>query len=623
MSSRATARYLTGALLFGVVSLTAQQSPAPDRDPLALPVISIAEALTDRNGDTIPDRLRKPVHVRGVVTIGTGTLAEDRLQIYIQDETGGIAIFSREENPPSLPPGTVLDAGGILEQYRGAPQLVRPRFRVLGRASTPRPVKIPMAQVGWRYYGRLVEIEGRLGEPGGQGPNIAIPIRSDGEMTSLLLPPGVARVFPLQSFPPNAQVSAVGVVSIYSLTRPHRDGFRLVVASPSNIRLISRPAPRWVRVAAASLSLALLLAASVFLLVRIWRRQAERRERHVTLLNEMSSAIGGPLSDVDSLLEAAIVILSRHRLIEGAIVHLLDGNVLRLHRSFGIEESRARIVHEQIEQIQSRASSTFTPGSGQLAPIPTLYGSLHPLLCLPLQGRSRMIGILTAFTDHRHTPTPAESSTIAAAANLIAFGIENIQMLQESEQRQEDLKQLAITDPLTGLYNRRFLSEYLRIQIPMARRQSAPLGFIAVDLDRFKEINDTYGHATGDLLLAEVGKAIRRVARASDLPVRLGGEEFLVVMPDTNERGAVAFAGRLQKEFTGIELSDVGVGAGYRLTASFGIGIYPDHGENVSALLHIVDEALYESKRAGRDRITIAPAPFHITPDEPSDGQIR
>lgn len=590
---------------------------APTVDAQSLPVVPIAKVLEDRNGDTIPDLLLKPVHVRGVVTIGTGVITDDRLQVFIQDDTGGVHLFSRRSRPPRLEPGDILDVTGVVDQYRGGVQILNPRYQVVGHAPVPPPVKVSLKEAAsWRYYGRLVEVKGTVGKPTTQGPNILIPLSGEGITTSLLLPSKVAREFPFASIPDRSRVSAAGVVSIYSVTPPYNDGFRLIVAWPPAVRVVSRPMPEWVRKAIVAILLAALVAVAVVLIRRAIRLRTKRRERHIGVLNVLASSLAGFASDIDSLLGGAVAILSRDRLIEGAIIHLNEGNALRMHRIFGISDEQARIVDERI---QTCIAPTF-PVAPEHGPIDAIVmrdvaPKFHPLLCVPLQGRSRMIGILTVFTALGHTPLPEEASTIAAAANLIALGIENIQVLRESEQRQFELKQLAITDPLTGLYNRRFLDEYLRIHIPMAKRQSAPVSFIALDLDHFKEVNDRYGHEAGDLLLAEVGHTIRRMTRAGDLPVRVGGEEFLVVMPDTNEAGAVVFAVRLQKEFREADLSAAGMPPDFRLTASFSIGIYPDHGENPRDLLRAVDEALYESKHAGRDCITVVPPPFRMTED--------
>lgn len=618
----AAAGVLAFTLLIDGTAIRAQQDDeetgATAAGERSVPSMPISVAIEDRNHDTIPDRLGQAVHVRGVVVIGTGVMADDRLQVYIQDASAGIYLFARRMRGPALTTGDVVDVTGLVDQYRGAVQIFQPRYAVVGHVTAPRPVRIAVREAAsWKNYGRLVEVEGTVDRPREEGPNTSIPLQAGGAEIRLLLPPKVLRRFPLASMPPGSKVSAAGVVSIYSTDRPYREGWRLIISDPASIHLLARPVPVWIRRAVMVAVATVLVAVAVFALFRVVRRRAVQRERHIAVLNALSGTVASRMGDVDALLTDATEIMSRHGLVDGAVIHLLEGKQLRLRGAYGVEREKVRLVDEQVQSRVGAAFQSRPPAQGptEMSAL-TLESSarLHPLLCVPLQGRSRTIGVLTVFTVTRHSPTPTEAATIAAAANLIALGIENIQILDQAEQRQEELKQLAITDPLTGLYNRRFLDEYLRIHLPMSRRQSAPVSFIAIDLDHFKRVNDEHGHEAGDVLLSEVGKTLRRMTRASDLPVRLGGEEFLIVMPGINESGAVTFATRLQNELRG---SQFHVGnSPIRLTASFGVAIYPDHGENVRQLLRVVDEALYDSKRAGRDRITVAPAPFRITEGE-------
>lgn len=581
-----------------LLALSAAALPAQD-------LMTIQAAIEDRNGDTIPDRLGQKIHVRGVVTIGSGVVAGDRLQVYFQDDTAGMYLFSRDRGAAPMRAGDVIEVTGELDQYRGSPQITRPRYRVVGRAAIPAAKRVPVSDAAsWKEHGKLVEVEGVLSQPTEEGPNIAARLRGAGGEIKLLFPRAMIGRMSFSSMPPGTTVRAQGVASIYSLALPHREGFRLIVADATWVRVVRRPMPAWVKTAATSAAAAVLLALLAWLLARAWRQRAGGRDRHVAVLNTLSGAIATRMGDVDTLLTDAIAVLSRFGVLDGAVVHLVEGNRLRLQGAFGVDAEQARAIDQQV---QARIGANESDAS------PTPFDG-RTTLSLPLHGRSRTVGILTAVRSKRSMPQ--EASLLGAAANLIALGIENIQMMEQAEQRQAELKELAITDPLTGLYNRRFLDEYLRIHLPMARRQSAPVSFIAIDLDHFKRVNDEYGHAAGDALLAEVGKTIRRATRASDLPVRTGGEEFLVVMPDTDEGGAVAFAARLQSELRSAQIPVGDERIPVRITASCGIAIYPDHGENIRQLTRVVDEALYASKRDGRDRITIAPAPFRLSEEE-------
>jgi diguanylate cyclase (GGDEF)-like protein/putative nucleotidyltransferase with HDIG domain len=167
-----------------------------------------------------------------------------------------------------------------------------------------------------------------------------------------------------------------------------------------------------------------------------------------------------------------------------------------------------------------------------------------------------------------------------------------------------NLTDAARSDPLTGLFNRRGFEEAFDIELERARRADRSLSVIVGDLDRFKDINDRFGHAAGDAVLRRVGATIRATKRSWDIAARIGGEEFAVLAPDTDEHGAYVLAERLRIE---IEQTFDPAGSG-QLTASFGIVSFPIHGQTGEVLLQAADQALYAAKRLGRNRAVISSA---------------
>lgn len=165
----------------------------------------------------------------------------------------------------------------------------------------------------------------------------------------------------------------------------------------------------------------------------------------------------------------------------------------------------------------------------------------------------------------------------------------------------------ASIDPLTGLANRRRCREFLQAEFTRCRRYRAPFAVAVFDLDRFKAINDRLGHAAGDRAIRLVADALRAAARETDLPVRWGGEEFLVLMPETRKRGAMALSERLRSR---VERE----GAGIPLTVSGGLAAFPGDGETEDALLAFADRALYRAKAEGRNRICTAPVERRTAP---------
>ena len=179
--------------------------------------------------------------------------------------------------------------------------------------------------------------------------------------------------------------------------------------------------------------------------------------------------------------------------------------------------------------------------------------------------------------------------------------------LAEVESLQEQLREQALRDPLTDVYNRRYLDTFLEHELAQARRDRSPLSVMILDIDHFKQINDTHGHLAGDQVLRDVADLIRHTVRGSDILCRLGGEEFLVVLPGADMDGGIDLAQRLRAalearptRFDGRTIS---------CTVSIGVAAYAHDGRGVDALIASADAALYEAKLGGRNLVVAAPPP--------------
>ncbi len=183
------------------------------------------------------------------------------------------------------------------------------------------------------------------------------------------------------------------------------------------------------------------------------------------------------------------------------------------------------------------------------------------------------------------------------ANQVLKFQLEAIETLQA------ELREQAIRDPLTGLYNRRYLTEALEREFARALREKYPISFVMIDIDHFKDINDSFGHPAGDAILQRLATLIQSQTRIGDIVCRYGGEEFLVVLPNVSTEIAYQITERWRLSFMGLTLP-IGLGS-RKASISCGISIYPLHGEGGAELISLADKAMYQAKAAGRNRVII------------------
>ncbi len=165
----------------------------------------------------------------------------------------------------------------------------------------------------------------------------------------------------------------------------------------------------------------------------------------------------------------------------------------------------------------------------------------------------------------------------------------------------QTVKEQAVTDSMTGLYNRRYFEEFIQKETIRSKRQNTKYSIIGIDLDHLKKINDKFGHNYGDMAIKAISEVLKSSCRTIDIAARMGGEEFNVILPGVDSQGGLIFAERIRKTIESIPLEKIG-----HITASIGVGTYSEHSEDVYELEELVDHAMYESKRAGRNRVTLA-----------------
>ncbi len=194
-----------------------------------------------------------------------------------------------------------------------------------------------------------------------------------------------------------------------------------------------------------------------------------------------------------------------------------------------------------------------------------------------------------------------------------------LKLLQdELREKNEVLKGMSTTDHLTKLRTRRYLAEVLAVECLRSKRYRSPLSVVMADLDYFKRINDTYGHASGDEVLRGTADVLRESLRATDVAARWGGEEFLVVLPETDLAGASLWAERWREDIERHEFEDPD-GKKIKITISVGVASYNDDMDNQDVLIDTADKALYRAKETGRNRVVMQGEPTSVGLGEPRE----
>ncbi len=248
-----------------------------------------------------------------------------------------------------------------------------------------------------------------------------------------------------------------------------------------------------------------------------------------------------------------------------------------------------------------------------------VVGNTHPLtcshtktsgneltLCVPMIAQSDVMGLLmlsagsTTRTAIKNGSNMMETMQALAvnASKQLALSLMNLRL-------RDSLKIQTLKDPLTQLYNRRFMTEFLDKEIIKSKRSGSTLGVFMIDVDHFKQFNDLNGHDAGDAVLRELGEYMKKTVRASDVACRYGGEEFSMLLPDSTRESLNERAEELRNGVKSLRIMHHKEQLG-TISISIGVAMCPDHGDSYEALLATADKALYKAKKQGRDRVVFA-----------------
>lgn len=217
--------------------------------------------------------------------------------------------------------------------------------------------------------------------------------------------------------------------------------------------------------------------------------------------------------------------------------------------------------------------------------------------CLPLITGGAIAGmVLIGKRDKGYWYNEEIRKLLLVYVGLTASALQRVRLIDIT-------RRAAITDSLTGAYNRRFFDEMLKKQIALAKRRNEPLGLILADLDHFKNINDTYGHIAGDQALQQIASIMKNSIRSSDILSRYGGEEFVIIMPSIDISNAIKKAEGLRRHIESFQFQIGSAGQPPQITISIGVSSFPDHGTEYETLIAAADLALYKAKKGGRNRV--------------------
>jgi diguanylate cyclase (GGDEF)-like protein len=330
--------------------------------------------------------------------------------------------------------------------------------------------------------------------------------------------------------------------------------------------------------------------------------QLERSKREQAQLFKASRELGSALTD-EEVLEAGLSAASGLARFDFAAITFFDTerrqHMVRIARGLGAEAVQGATFKDNHSLTAMVVKNKhYLPYKGELDPKQVLFTpraslpAMRSALVLPLVVREGAIGTLTVAAERPHAFGDSVRSALQVLSNQLAIALSNARAVKR-------LEEMATTDGLTGCLNKRAFLEELESKIRSAQRFQKKLSLIVTDIDHFKSVNDTYGHATGDVVIKELGAILMRVKRETDRVARFGGEEFCVLCEETDTEGAVQLAERVREEL-GKTVFQTELGK-LKVAASLGVATFPANASTSAGLFEITDKALYAAKHGGRN----------------------
>ncbi len=582
----------------------------PPPDPFSMAITPIQDLMQFSRTADLGHRVR----VRGTVTYGNLSGSA-----WIRDSTGGLMI--REDNAEGLAAGDLVDVLGFPTIAGYSPTLRGAQVKKLQSGAPPAAVPIAAQDaLDGRFDGQLVQIEGKLVErlqrPRGQ----ILTIQSGGTVFSAVLPIGAAApVLEPGTVLRLTGICAVEVEKSYDFILPR--GFRLLLRSPADAVILSRPpwltADRVVPVLAGAALLVLAVVAwAVLLRKRVGAQTNALRAQtmqlqaaHLSTRRALEQACAAEALDVDSknileliardepadlILDRIAEAVAQHA--EGAVCAILLASpegcrvctVPALPASW-LEILRGMEMRSISFSLELRDPKEFADNPAWERFLASQPGTRFKTFCsAPIMVDSETVGAIAAFFRYAKPSAEARDETLGLWSNIAALALDRRRL-------HDQLSHRAQHDTLTGLPNRALLYERLEAEIAAAARDGELLGVLYIDLDSFKTINDTYGHDAGDAVLEHAARRMAHCVRRGDTVARIGGDEFVVLLPQVGRREAAEhIAGKISAALR--EPIDAHHQR-FSISASVGIAVWPSDGDRPDALLRFADAQMYTVKR--------------------------
>ena len=220
-------------------------------------------------------------------------------------------------------------------------------------------------------------------------------------------------------------------------------------------------------------------------------------------------------------------------------------------------------------------------------------------ICIPLVAQGETLGVMHIRRDNICDEFDDNDRQMATSlAEPVSLAIANLQL-------RDNLRNQAIKDSLTGLFNRRYFSETAEKELARAVKQQSPMAILMIDIDFFKKLNDGFGHDAGDKALQMFGGLLNKLTLNENIACRMGGEEFVILLSDTNAQQAQEFANHLRNKIKELKIINNGMNIG-PISASIGIAIFDNDDKDINELVKLADQALYQAKENGRDRVELS-----------------